>query len=223
MRRARPFIILFLMLGAPIIIVLLLDTGTHHKENLKFLSPKYPDPGGGLDSLYHTIGDFSFTSQTGAQITQDSLKGHIYVAGLFYTSSKGNGPEMLDKLKEVQRYLEEANDTIVKMVYFSVDPETDSVATLKEYGEQNGVLTSRWYLLTGNKADIYEVAHNEYFFKADEDSTQAERYQYDETLRLIDKEGRIRGEYYNGKVEDEVSTLIDHIKLLKFEYVHAEE
>ena len=223
MRKARPFIILFLMLGAPIIIVLLLDTGTHHKETIKILSPKYPDPGGGLDSLYHTVGDFSFTSQTGTQITQDSLKGHIYVADVFFTTCPGICPKLSNSLKEVQRYLEESEDTLVKIVSFSVDPETDSVPALQDYAEQYGILPTRWHLLTGNKEDLYEVAHNDYFFKATEDSSQAIRFVHDETLRLIDKEGRIRGDYYNGTIEDEIKQLIDDIKLLKFEYEHAKE
>lgn len=223
MRKARPFIILFIMLGAPLIVVFMLDTGTHHKELIPVLSPKYPDPGGGLDSLYHTIGDFSFTTQNGQTFTQDSLDDHIYVADVFFTTCPGICPQLSNNLREVQRYLEEANDTIVKIVSFSVDPETDSVATLRAYADEYGIKDQRWYLLTGNKEQLYDVAHNDFFFSATEDSTEAIRFVHDETLRLIDKEGRIRGEFYNGTDEEQIKTLIDHIKLLKFEYEHAEE
>lgn len=223
MRKARPFIILFLMLGAPLVIVLILDTGTHHKEIIPILSPKYPDPGGGLDSLYHTIGDFSFTSQTGDLINQDSLDGYIYVADVFFTTCPGICPKLTNNLTELQRYLEEANDTMVRIVSFSVDPETDSIPALKDYAEEYGIKDHRWHLLTGNKEALYDVAHNDFFFSATEDSTETIRFVHDETLRLIDKDGRIRGEFYNGTDKEQISTLIDHVKLLKFEYEHAEE
>ncbi len=222
-KKAGPFLILFVMLVAPIIVVLLLDTGTHHKEIVPILSPRYTDPSGDADPLYHTVGDFSFTSQNGSAFNEDSLGGHIYVAHVFFTTCSGICPKLTSNLKEVQRYLEEANDTLVKILSFSVDPETDSVPALRAYADEYGIKDYRWYLLTGNKERLYDVMHNDFFFNATEDSTGVIVSVRDETLRLTDKEGRIRGELYNGTDEEQIKTLIDHIKLLKFEYEHTEE
>lgn len=193
--------------------IFLLDTGTHLKKSLDILSPKIPNPDGGPDSLYKTVGEFSFVGQTGDTITHDSLRGYIYVADVFFTTCEGICPKLSTSMSALQEYFMETPD--VKFLSISVDPEADSVAALANYAESYGADPHKWHFITGNKSDLYELIQNEYMFSAD--STMIP-IAHDRTMRLIDKEGRMRGSFYDGTVEANVDSLIDNIKALQFEY-----
>lgn len=213
MRKARPFIVLFLIIGLPLVVVFLLDTGDHRKKTLDILSPKVANPDGGPDSLYKTVGEFAFVSQTGDTITHDSLRGSIYVADVFFSTCEGICPKLSAGLSEVHKYYKDDKD--IKLLSISVDPENDSVPVLAEYAESYGADPHKWYFITGNKSDIYELVQKEFLFSAD--STMVP-IAHDRTLRLIDKEGRMRGEFYDGTLESRIDTLIDQIKVLRVEY-----
>lgn len=213
MRKARPFIVLFLILGVPLVAIFLLDRGTHLKKELDIISPKIPSPDGGPDSLYKTVGEFAFLSQTGDTITHDSLRGFIYVADVFFTTCEGICPKLSEGLSDVHEYFKDSKD--VKLLSVSVDPEADSVEALAAYAESYGADPHKWYFVTGNKSDLYEFVQQELFFSAD--STMVP-IAHDRTLRLIDKEGRMRGEFFDGTVKSRVDSLIDNIKVLQFEY-----
>jgi|GEM_PF-4465328 len=221
MRKAKPIITLFLIIGLPLVIFFVLDSGTHNKENLSILSPKYPDPGGGPDSVFQVVGDFALTNQTGESITKNDFKGKILVFHAFNTDCIGECPTISTNLKEVQQYLEEAEDSSVVMLTVSTDPVRDSVSRLRDFADQYGLIDSRWMATRGNKAEVDRLLYQDLFFSLPADSSETALP--DETLRIVDKEGRIRGKFYRGNSEDEVRSLIDDVKLLKFEYERNQE
>lgn len=49
------------------------------------------------------------------------------------------------------------NDPEVLLISHSVTPEKDSVKILKEYAEQKGVISGKWHLVTGKRAEIYSL------------------------------------------------------------------
>lgn len=216
MRKIRPILILFVILVMPLLVYLLLKTGTHRVKPLKILSPMIANPDGSPDSVYKTVGDFAFPSQTGDTITLDSLEGSIWVADVFFTTCPGICPKLSSGLQTIQEYY--ADDPEVKFLSISVDPETDSVPALREYADRYEAIDHKWYMVTGNKEELYKFAHEEFFFSATEDSTQEIVFVHDKTLRLVDKDGRFRGKFYDGTDNTEVDSVITHIKLLKREY-----
>ena len=72
MRKAGPFLILFIILVLPLLIYLFLRTGTHVVQPLRTVSEKIADPGGGPDSVYKAVGKFAFQSHTGNMIDHEA-------------------------------------------------------------------------------------------------------------------------------------------------------
>ena len=75
----------------------------------------------------------------------------------------------------------------------------------------------KWYLVTGDKEQLYSIARKGYFADEDFVKTQDEsNFIHTENFILIDKLGYIRG-VYNGTLEVDVDRLKRHIKILQKE------
>ena len=164
---------------------------------------------------YHTIADFKLVNQNGDTITQDTYANKIYVADFFFTTCPSICPVMTANLAEVQN--EFKNDNEVLLLSHSVTPEIDSVAQLKKYAIEKGVVDQKWNLVTGNKKQIYELARKSYMAVMEDGDGGAYDMIHTENFMLIDKERRIRG-YYDGTNKEEVEKLIRDIEILKSTY-----
>jgi protein SCO1/2 len=98
---------------------------------------------------------FSLIDQNNRTITDRDLRGHPYVAAFIFTQCAGPCPMMSNKMASLQKTIRNSN---VKLVSFSVDPERDTPAVLKEYADRFGADPKRWHFLTGPTASIYAVA-----------------------------------------------------------------
>ncbi|KAI9434533.1 thioredoxin-like protein [Russula earlei] len=169
------------------------------------------------DSLkyLHAIRHFSFTDQDGAVITSETVANKIYVADFFFTSCPGICKKLTTNLLAVQK--EFMNDANVSILSHSVTPDIDSVARLKQYAGDFGIVSTKWHLLTGNKDSIYTIARKDYF--ADEDlgvQKDVNDFLHTENVLLIDKHKRIRG-VYKGTSPLEIKNLVTDIHLLEQE------
>ncbi len=164
---------------------------------------------------YHTIADFKLVNQNGDTITQDTYADKIYVTDFFFTTCPSICPVMTANLAEVQN--EFKNDNEVLLLSHSVTPEIDSVAQLKKYAIEKGVVDQKWNLVTGNKKQIYELARKSYMAVMEDGDGGAYDMIHTENFMLIDKERRIRG-YYDGTNKEEVEKLIRDIEILKSTY-----
>jgi protein SCO1 len=217
MKKYRPFLILFVILVLPILVyVFVKNFGTQLYHPLKTLSPKIQNPDGSPDSVYKTVGNFAFPSQTGDTITLDSLRGKIWVADVFFSTCPGICPKLSAAMRKVQDRFKSDND--IRFVSITVDPENDSIPVLREYADRYDAIDHKWYFLTGPRDEIYRFAHQEFFFSATEDENAEIKFIHDKTLRLVDKEGKFRGMFYDGTNPVEVDSVISHIDLLKLEY-----
>ena len=78
----------------------------------------------------------------------------------------------------------------------SVTPEIDSVAQLKKYAEEKGVIDEKWNLVTGDKKQIYDLARKSYLV-AKLKATAANDMVHTENFALVDKNKQVRG-FYDG-------------------------
>lgn len=164
---------------------------------------------------YHTIADFSLTNQNGKTITQDDYKDKIYVADFFFTTCQTICPIMTDHMYKIQKEI--LNDDDVMLLSHSVTPKIDSVAQLKRYALKKGVNDTKWNLVTGDKKQIYELARKSYMAVKTEGNGDAYDMVHTENFMLIDKKRQIRG-YYDGTKPEDITRLIEDIKVLKKEY-----
>lgn len=166
---------------------------------------------------YHTIADFSLTNQNGEIITQDFYKDKIYVADFFFTTCPTICPVMTKNMAYLQGQI--VDDKEVLLLSHSVTPDIDSVAQLKKYALEKGVMDNKWNLVTGDKKQIYELARKSYLaVKTDGDGGPFDMI-HTENFMLIDKERRIRGTYDGTKRED-MDKLMQDLEILKMSYLN---
>lgn len=163
-------------------------------------------------SKIHTIDTFRFKNQLGCIVNKDTLNGHIYVANFFFCECPGICPKMMTNLEAVQKRFSKNDD--VKLVSFTVMPWKDSVKTLFEYGNLHQINPQKWYLLTGNKSEIYRLGRQSYFSEKQAGLLSADNsFLHTESLLLVDKKSRIRG-IYNATDTLQIKHAIDDINIL---------
>ena len=160
----------------------------------------------------HHIADFSFTNQNGKTITQKDYEGKIYVADFFFTTCKSICPKMTTNLVDVQKAF--LNNPKVKLLSFTVMPDIDSVSVLKDYAELNGVVDSKWNLVTGDKKAIYTMARKSYL--AVKQGKPEEQYDmvHTENFVLVDSQKRVRGFYDGTNLDGPTEPGIKNVKQL---------
>ncbi len=163
---------------------------------------------------YHTIADFSLINQNGKTVTQDTYNDKIYVADFFFTTCQTICPIMTDHMVILQNKLKDDPD--VMLLSHTVTPKIDSVAQLKRYALNKGVLDTKWNLVTGDKKEIYELARKSYLaVKSYGDGGDYDMI-HTENFILVDQKKRIRG-YYDGTREEDIELLLSDIDILKKE------
>ena len=98
---------------------------------------------------------FSLEDQDGRPFTNETLAGKVWVGDFVFTRCSGPCPMISGKMSRVQTKLA---GTPVRLVTFSVDPDYDTPAVLKEYGKQWSADYSRWTFLTGREKAIQNLA-----------------------------------------------------------------
>ena len=199
-----------------IIVISLFYTALKPKKSLPIfnpsdVNPELVDTTVQYISKYHTIADFSFTNQNGETITQKDYEGKVYVADFFFTTCKSICPKMTTNLVDVQKAF--LDNPKVKLLSFSVMPDVDNVSVLKEYAKINGVVDSKWNLVTGDKKAIYTMARKSYL--AVKQGKPDEQYDmvHTENFVLVDSKKRVRG-FYDGTNKEDIQRLIQDINWL---------
>ena len=167
-----------------------------------------------IDTLYATVADFSLSNQDGKTITQETVKGKIYIADFFFASCPTICPIMKKQLIRVfEKY---KGDTGILFLSHTIDPEHDTIALLKDYATRLGSDGTQWMFLTGEREQIYELAEKGYYATAMPDSLEPGGYVHSGGFILVDGQRRVRG-IYNGTDEKEVDQLMLDMDLLKNE------
>ena len=163
----------------------------------------------------HHVQPFSFTDQDGKTITEKDVAGKICVVEYFFATCKGMCPKMNENMKLV--YERNKSDDRVLILSHTVDPEHDSAAVLKQYGDRFGADARHWKFLTGDKKQLYDMARYSYLINAEQDTTGVsidKDFIHDKHFVLVDGKGRIRG-FYDGldaeavkKLNSDIATLL---------------
>jgi len=162
---------------------------------------------------YHKIGDFELKNQNGNLINQKNYEGKIYVADFFFTTCQTICIPMKKNMLILQEALKD--DDEVLLLSHTVMPEIDTVEQLRKFAEEQGIIDSKWNLLTGDKKQIYDLARKSYLVAKDDEFSDYDLI-HTENFVLIDSKKRIRG-YYDGTDEKAINELLEDIKILKQE------
>ena len=164
---------------------------------------------------YHRIKDFKLVNQNGDTITNADYKDKIYIADFFFTTCMTICPIMTDHMVKIQERIKD--DPEVLLLSHTVMPRIDTVAQLKRYAEEKGVIDSKWNLVTGDKKQIYDLARKSYLAAKSEGDGRKYDMVHTENFVLIDKNRQIRG-FYDGTNPEAIEELMEDLKILKKEY-----
>jgi protein SCO1/2 len=167
------------------------------------------------DTVFHTIRNFELTNQQGRQVSLKDLQGKVLLVDFFFTSCTSICPTLTSNLKKIQdAYVK--NDTLLQLLSFTVDPVRDSSERLRQYANKHQINPDNWWLLTGDKKEIYDIARHEFFVTVTEGNGGEDDFIHTEKLVLIDKNGHIRG-YYNGLDSNAIRQCANDIAVLHLE------
>jgi protein SCO1 len=150
-----------------------------------------------------TIGaapDFALTSQDGAEVTLEALRGKVVAVTFIYASCPDVCPMLTDKMARVQDELGADFGSKVAFVSITVDPERDTPEVLKGYAQAFDANLAGWSFLTGEPAAVLDVARR-YGVAV----VKAPESQVDHTLltTLIDRQGTMRVQYLGYRFDEE--------------------
>lgn len=147
-----------------------------------------PEPGGALPILW-SVPAFSYLDQHGRNITDRDLRGHIWISDFFFTRCTSICPMMTAKMAGLQKAITLPD---VRFISFSVDPEHDTPAVLREYAKM-WKADDRWHFLATEPKKLADTAAGMRVFVRPPDKDTP--IQHTGLFLLTDAEGNVRGVY----------------------------
>ncbi len=168
-----------------------------------------------MDTVYHTIGPFSFLNQFNDTVDDNTLKHKVFIVSCFHSTFQTKTDTLLEiTLDSIHSILGSEPDFYI--ISQTVDPAFDTPDILHKYCENKNITGKNRYFLTGQSADsIYGFLRYKYLLLAERDTTNMENggFIHSDKIVLIDRQQRIRG-YYDGTDMKHVGQLINDAKTL---------
>jgi protein SCO1/2 len=151
--------------------------------------------------VYGQVTDFILTNQDSQVTTLADLTNHVWVADIIFTRCAGPCPHMTGQMKSVEDRL--PPDGGAKLVTLTTDPDYDSPAILKRYGQHYNADFSRWTFLTGTKGEVANLAAGSLKLgstpvAAKDQLNPADLFIHTTIFVLVDKHARLRAVYQTG-------------------------
>lgn len=158
---------------------------------------------------------FNFTAEDGQSFTEKNMQGKVCVVNYFFTTCKGICPRMNGNLKKIYEVYKDKPDFMI--VSHTSDPERDIPSILKDYAKYNmKVDTKNWVFLTGRKDLLYQQARDSYLLDDPKNSVLNinDQFLHTQFVALVDKNGKVRGQIYDGLKEKDLKMLEEDINKL---------
>ncbi len=166
------------------------------------------------DTIWHKVKNIQFTNQLGKKVSLYDLQGKIIVLDFFFTRCPSICPGLTKSMKRLQDSFVK-NDSIVQFISISIDPEHDSVPQLRKFADRYNINHDTWWMVTGNKKEIYDFALNEIRANIADPGVDT-AFIHTENFFLLDTNRIVRG-FYNGFDTAKQETLVRDIPLLMLE------
>lgn len=167
---------------------------------------------------FNKVPAFSFIDQHGDTITDQNLKGKVYVVDFFFTSCPTICTPMSHNLKKVQDALKDHKD--FKIISISIDPDYDTQTVLNNYSKRYDAVNDLWHFVKGDKQATYALARNGFSAYVGESKDSLVKFEHSGNFALVDRNGFIRSRkdaygnwmmVYNGVHENGIEPQIKEI------------
>jgi protein SCO1 len=147
------------------------------------------------------IADFTLTNQDGKITTLADLTNHVWVADIIFTRCAGPCPIMTGQMKKLQDALLQTSGA--KLVTLTTDPDYDSPAVMKKYGQRFNADFNRWTFLTGTKMEIAALGSGSLKLSAvpvklEDQKSVADLFIHTTIFVVVDKHAQLRGVFETG-------------------------
>jgi protein SCO1/2 len=167
------------------------------------------------DTVWHKVRPFKLKNQFGKEVGLDDWGGKIIIADFFFTSCPSICPKLTRNMKKLQTAFKKT-DSLVRFVSFTVDPVRDTVQALKAYGDKFGIDHDTWFMLTGDRNELYDIALNEFKASIASNGNIDTGFIHTDRFFLLDKDRVVRG-WYSGLDSVNLDKLIKDVVLLNME------
>ncbi|MFN5647023.1 MAG: SCO family protein [Sphingobacteriales bacterium] len=170
-----------------------------------------------MDTVWHKVKDVRLTNQFGKEVSinEGDWKNKIIIVDFFFTACPSICPKLTRSMKRIQDDFNKT-DTVLRFVSYTVDPERDSAAMLKAYGDKYGINHDTWWMLTGDRNAIYNLALKEYKANIADTEIVDTGFVHTPLFFLLDKERVVRG-WYSGLDSTHLDRLMNDVVLLTLE------
>lgn len=169
------------------------------------------------DTMWHTIPEFSFTTQTGDAFTSKDIEDKVLIVGFF----AGYDEARLAAMNEYYKMLQEEfiEDKEVLLLAHTVTPSIDTLERLQELVQQYKIDDERWFLLGGTQESVNRQIEKGYHLPLPtlSDSSHIETLTYPSKYVVVSRKGIIRG-YYDLESLQDAKFLMSDIRWLQLEY-----
>jgi len=155
---------------------------------------------------YGQVPPFALIDQRGEPITEEQLRGRLWIADFIFTRCAGQCPMMSRQMSRLARRV----DPSVTLVSFSVDPAWDTPEVLSRYAARYDA-PAAWRFATGNTTAIEQLCREGFHLAAEGGGPAT--LTHSQRLVLVDRDGHIRG-YYDAADPEQVRRLDEHVRLL---------
>ena len=144
------------------------------------------------------VAAFTLTNQDGKATTLANLSNRVWVADIIFTRCAGPCPVITGHMKSLEDALPKTSEA--RLVTLTTDPDYDSPAMMKKYGERFGADFNRWMFLTGTKAEIGALGAGSLKLSAMPVPVAARTNAVDLFIHttifvIVDKHARLRGSF----------------------------
>lgn len=222
----KKIIILVLILAVPgFLYYLLTAEGKNRYKPLPFFGPK---PLSGTfhtvhgkkipDTLFHQVADFKLQNINGKPVSFETIRGQVLIVSLFYTHGPAQVTQVTRSMDSLAKYV--GKNKLITLASVTVDPQRDSLQTIKAYADKFSQPGAKWLFLTGDTTQIYNFARKGLLVDALQASP--DNFVCSNKIVLLDTEHRIRG-YYDGTSPTDISRMADELKVQIAEELRKKE
>lgn len=156
------------------------------------------------------IPEFEFIDQNGMVLRSTDLIGKVVVLDFFFTTCPTICPIMSQNMSTL---IDQFTDESVVFVSITINPFYDTPERLLAYKNRYNAQTDQWYLLTGDRDRIYQLALEGFYMIAAEDAEAEGGFEHSGLFALIDSKGYFRSSndkfgnpliYYRGTITPEM-------------------
>lgn len=141
-----------------------------------------------------TITPFSYVDENGQTFGTEQLTGEIWIADFIFTKCTTVCQPMTAEMAGLQKLFKNKNFD-VHFVSFTVDPEIDQPAVLKQFASDFTEDLSNWHFLTGYSQEEVELFAREQFKTIVQKPTASSQVIHGTNFYLVDQRGVLSGEY----------------------------